>query len=101
MNCEPHHSECSCSKNNSNNCEDHVCGSACHQDNQLNMPEKLDILLNHWIEHNESHKDNFLAWAQKAKNEGMEGVSRHIEEASLFSEKITKALNMAKKALEK
>lgn len=30
--------------------------------------EKLKVLLDHWIEHNKEHADEFREWAEKAKN---------------------------------
>ena len=32
----------------------------------MNDQEKLRILLEHWIEHNEEHADEFRRWADKA-----------------------------------
>ena len=32
--------------------------------------EKLEILLQHWVEHNEEHAGEFQEWAQKAKTLG-------------------------------
>ena len=32
--------------------------------------EKLEILLKHWVEHNEEHAGEFQEWAEKAKSRG-------------------------------
>lgn len=32
--------------------------------------EKLKILLNHWVEHNRQHAQEFREWAEKAKSLG-------------------------------
>jgi len=33
----------------------------------LGLQEKLEILLKHWVEHNEEHAGEFQKWAEKAK----------------------------------
>lgn len=32
----------------------------------MNDPEKLRVLLSHWIDHNEEHAGEFRQWAEKA-----------------------------------
>jgi hypothetical protein len=32
----------------------------------MNEMEKLRVLIPHWIEHNETHADEFKLWAEKA-----------------------------------
>ena len=43
--------------------------------------EKLQILLNHWIEHNEEHAGEFEEWAEKAKSSGNAAVHDDILKA--------------------
>ena len=52
---------------------------------------KLQILLKHWIEHNQEHGKEFQEWAGKAKDFGENAVSDNIlkavgklEEANTF-----------------
>jgi len=42
---------------------------------------KLEILLSHWIEHNEEHAEEFTEWALKAKANGNGGVHDHMMKA--------------------
>jgi hypothetical protein len=34
------------------------------------LREKLEILLKHWVKHNEEHAGEFQEWAEKAKSSG-------------------------------
>ena len=43
--------------------------------------ENISHLIEHWIEHNESHIQNFKEWAQKAKKDGFLEASEDILEA--------------------
>ena len=43
--------------------------------------EKLQILIEHWIEHNAEHAEEFRKWADKAKSAGNDAVCDHILEA--------------------
>jgi len=44
--------------------------------------EKLKILLDHWVEHNTAHREEFERWAQRAQGAGLEEVSREVEAAA-------------------
>ena len=58
--------------------------------------EKLEILLNHWIEHNEEHAKEFKRWAERAKTLGNVEVHDEIlcavEQMSLANDSLMKAL---------
>ena len=43
--------------------------------------ERLRILLDHWVEHNVAHGEEFERWAQRARGAGLEDVAREIEAA--------------------
>ena len=43
--------------------------------------DKLRVLLPHWVEHNRSHKAEFVKWAAAARAEGLEDVASLIEKA--------------------
>ncbi len=69
------------------------CGSDshCHEDNnhqeKMSFAEKLTMLLNHWIEHNDSHQTDYKKWATQAKEEGhAEVVGKILEAMQLFQE---------------
>jgi hypothetical protein len=40
--------------------------------------EKLEILLKHWVEHNEEHAGEFEEWAEKAEASGHSDASDNI-----------------------
>ena len=42
---------------------------------------KIPVLIRHWIEHNESHGDEYRRWADIAREEGLEGIETLILEA--------------------
>ena len=43
--------------------------------------EKLQVLLSHWIEHNEEHAGEFRKWAERAKTSGNASVHDDILDA--------------------
>jgi len=58
--------------------------------------EKLPIIIEHWIGHNESHLEEHRNWAQKAGELGLEAVKARITEAM---EAIIRANGLFKEAL--
>jgi rubrerythrin len=44
--------------------------------------EKIPTLLRHWVEHNESHGEEYRRWADIAREEGLERVGTLILEAA-------------------
>ena len=48
----------------------------------MNDVEKLRVLLPHWMEHNQEHAADFLAWADKSALAGHEGVQERIRSAA-------------------
>lgn len=42
---------------------------------------KLEILLEHWIEHNREHAEEFMEWAEKAKGLGQAAVHDDMTQA--------------------
>ncbi|MDD5126602.1 MAG: hypothetical protein PHR43_00650 [Dehalococcoidales bacterium] len=44
--------------------------------------EKLKILLAHWVEHNNEHRDEFREWAEKAKILGEAEVDNLMQKAA-------------------
>ena len=57
--------------------------------------EKLRILLPHWIEHNNSHIEEFSKWKDVAADEAGEKAAQKIEEAVAAMEKCGAALDEA------
>ena len=60
--------------------------------------EKLKILLNHWVEHNSEHAQEFSRWAEKAKSSGYPVVHDEIVQAI---QQINKANEFLLKASER
>lgn len=47
----------------------------------MDEKKKLSVVVHHWIEHNESHRDEYRKWAQKAEELGLASVRGEIEAA--------------------
>ena len=62
--------------------------------------EKFEILLNHWIEHNKEHIQEFREWAEKAKRFGEAETCDDILEAAQVLDKTNQALLRALRKLE-
>jgi len=61
--------------------------------------DNLSHLIEHWIEHNESHIQSFREWAQKAKKDGFLEASEDIFEAADKMEEANKRLHKAREGL--
>jgi len=62
---------------------------------ELTFEQKLEKLFGHWIDHNESHKDTFFTWAERAKEAGLTEVAENIEKAGLLSQDVTQKIKDA------
>ena len=71
-----------------------------HHSPEMSLEEKLTTLLNHWVDHNNSHKDNFISWSEKAKEGGLEEIAQLLQEAGSLSEKVSQSLEKARGTLE-
>jgi cobalt/nickel transport system ATP-binding protein len=60
---------------------------------------KLQVMIEHWIDHNVSHAENYREWASKASQAGEEEVSREIHLAVEASDEANKHLKRAKAIL--
>ena len=62
----------------------------------MDQKKKLSVVIEHWIEHNESHKGEYKKWAQTAGELGLDLVKSEIDEAvgklSQSNEHLEKAL---------
>ena len=43
--------------------------------------KRLTVVIDHWIEHNQSHMSEYKKWAQKASALNLGGAQTEIEEA--------------------
>ena len=75
-------------------CHSHCSGGSVAE----NKDEKtLNILLVHWVNHNESHEEGFREWIDKARDMGKEETANNIEEAIKYLRKANEMLLEAKK----
>ncbi len=64
---------------------------------QMTEMEKLKHLLEHWIDHNESHVKNYEEWALKMDNSGENKLSEILKQIAEESKKLE---GLFKKAIE-
>jgi len=57
--------------------------------------EKLQMLLTHWLQHNESHGSEYLKWAEVARQGGHATTAEFIEQAADFLKKADKSFEKA------
>jgi hypothetical protein len=62
---------------------------------ELTFEQKLEKLFGHWIDHNDSHKDTFFTWAERAKEAGLSDVAKKLDEAGQLSTQVTRQLRDA------
>lgn len=79
----------------------HGDGCGCGHDHGTateNKDEKtLNILLVHWVNHNQSHEEGFQEWVEKAKAMGKVETAECIEKAIEYMNKANEMLLEAKK----
>ena len=69
-----------------------------HGSSQENKDEKtLNILLVHWVNHNESHEEGFREWVDKAREMGKEETAVNIEKAIECLKQVNENLLEAKR----
>ena len=61
--------------------------------------QKLSIVIEHWIEHNQSHTGEYRRWAERAGELGLEPVKAEIEEAIRMLAQSNRHLEKAKQAI--
>ena len=47
----------------------------------MDQKKKLSVVIEHWIEHNESHMGKYKKWAHTAGELGLDLIKAEIEEA--------------------
>jgi len=68
-------------------------------DDAKEMLGKLDHLLHHWREHNQSHGEGYETWIERAENLGREDVAREIREALELARKMNVHFEKAQELL--
>ncbi len=66
------------------------------KEKRMDQKRKLSVVIEHWIEHNESHMGEYKKWAQTAGELGLNLVKAEIEEAV---SKLSQSNQHLKKAL--
>jgi len=61
----------------------------------MDTRQKLKTLLDHWIEHNASHGEEFEKWAQRADEAGLAEIAREIRAAADRLREATDCLDRA------
>ena len=64
------------------------------------IKEKLQVLLDYWIEHNQEHEEEFRDWAQKVASLSTE-VAQQLQEAATKMAAASNDLIKARQALTK
>lgn len=57
----------------------------------------LKILLDHWVNHNQSHEEEFREWVYKSRNMAKDKIANNIEKAIEYLQKSNEMLLEAKK----
>ncbi len=65
----------------------------------MDQKKKLSVVIEHWIEHNESHMGEYKKWAHTAGELGLDLVKAEIEEAVGKLSQSNKHLGKALKAM--
>ncbi|WDP89046.1 MAG: zinc transporter [Desulfobacter sp.] len=79
---------------------DHAHTHSHDHSSEMSMEDKLKTLFAHWIDHNDSHKDNFVSWAKKAREAGLDAAADALEEAGSLSQEVTEKLRQARASIE-
>jgi hypothetical protein len=61
---------------------------------------KLSKLCEHWANHNDSHKENFIKWREIAREKDLLSVVEKLDKAIEMMDKSTEFLLSARKDLE-
>lgn len=73
---------------------DHHHGHA-HSHTPLSFSEKLVKLLDHWIQHNDHHAEDYRTWAQAAREKGQPAVAELLESAAELTGTISERFRVA------
>ena len=65
----------------------------------MDFREKAKIRLERWIDHNDHHEEEYLAFAEELESAGMEQSGSHVREMVSMAAKGTESLRKALQAL--
>lgn len=77
----------------------HGHGQEEHSHESTEDLRKLQLMLDHWIEHDASHVESYREWAQKASTAGEEEIAREIHLAMDDSASVQSHLKRARAIL--
>lgn len=60
-----------------------------HDRAPLTFTEKMAKLLDHWIQHNDHHAEDYRQWAQEARQNNQAVVAEQLESAAELTETIS------------
>jgi len=66
---------------------------------KLSFEDQLKTLFTHWVDHNNSHMDNYTSWAGKAEKENFKETAALLRQAAEESQTITQTLEKALQSL--
>ena len=78
-------------------CDEPECVITCMSGAMSKDEKTLNILLVHWVNHNQSHEEGFREWVEKAKEMGKDETAQYIEKAIEYRQKANDMLTEAKK----
>jgi hypothetical protein len=65
----------------------------------MDQKKKLSVVIEHWIEHNEAHMEEYKKWAQTAGELGLDSAKTEIEAAMEKISQSNRHLNNASKVI--
>ena len=65
----------------------------------MDQKKKLSVVIEHWIEHNEAHMNEYKKWAHAAGELGLDSVKTEIEGAMQKISQSNQQLDRALKAI--
>jgi hypothetical protein len=66
-----------------------------HSHGSLSFSEKLVKLLEHWIQHNDHHAEDYRKWADQSRENGQEAVAELLDSAAELTVAITQRFREA------
>ena len=72
-----------------------------HAHTELSFDQKLEMLLDHWIQHNDHHVADYRGWADKARQNNQAAVADLLSAAADLTETVTQRFKEAAERIEK
>jgi ribosomal protein L17 len=67
---------------------------------QQEIAKKLDVLIHHWISHNDEHAKEYRKWADRLAAEGLNDIAASIRRAADFVSASNSEFSSAQQKLE-